>query len=184
MENDKNGREDRKRAVSERDALDLERFIKDLKKFLPTPLCSVTPLHIVLDINNSFEDFSGYNELEIVGESVETLFPESEHEKLAALKDRVLETDETVRGELSLKKQDGEVVPVSVTLMRRKDSEEDLIVGYFLAISDLSVLKKQQEELHEKIKQLEIFKALAVGREEKMVRLKEENRLLKEKLKE
>ena len=86
----------------------------------------------------------------------------------------------------------GKEIPVSVSSSIRKDKEGNFI-GYFVGITDISELKKFQKGLEEKIKErtkelqkrineLERFHRLTVGRELKMVGLKEEIKKLKEEL--
>ena len=63
--------------------------------------------------------------------------------------------------------------------MLRK-GEEGEVVGYFFGVFDLTEIKKKEEELQEKMEELEKFNRLAVGRELKMIELKEEIKKLKE----
>jgi len=83
-------------------------------------------------------------------------------------------------------------IPVSLSASIRKDQEKN-IIGYFLALLDISERKKFREELTRqvtektkelqgKIKELEKINRLTVGRELKMIELKKEIKTLKEEL--
>ena len=83
-------------------------------------------------------------------------------------------------------------IPVSLSTSIRRDQENN-IIGYFLALLDISERKKFREELTRqvtektkelqgKIKELEKINRLTVGRELKMIELKKEIKTLKEEL--
>ena len=172
------------------DLEDLEIYIEEFSTFLPLAVCTVSLVGIIININKAFEDLTGYKSIEIVGKPLITVFLEKkEVEKMA---DEILKK-EFIRGrELTLILKGGKEIPVSVSSSIRKDKEGNFI-GYFVGITDISELKKFQKGLEEKIKErtkelqkrineLERFHRLTVGRELKMVGLKEEIKKLKEEL--
>jgi len=172
------------------DLEDLEIYIEEFSTFLPIAVCTVNLVGIIININKAFEDLTGYKSIEIVGKPLITVFLEKkEVEKMA---DEILKK-EFIRGrELTLILKGGKEIPVSVSSSIRKDKEGNFI-GYFVGITDISELKKFQKGLEEKIKErtkelqkrineLERFHRLTVGRELKMVGLKEEIKKLKEEL--
>lgn len=67
---------------------------------------------------------------------------------------------------------------VSLSAVARQD-EDGSIVGYFFAFTDIRERKQFESELKERIEELEKFQNLAIGRELKMVELKEEIAKLK-----
>ncbi len=160
---------------------DLKGYISDLRTFLPVPVCYINPVNIILDINESFERLFHYRETEIIGEKLEKLFayPQEaeEIEKEISRKERI-QNRETI----FLTKERKEI-PVSISLMQRKDKDGNFI-GYFLSIADLREMKRIQNELQEKIEEMEKFHKLTMGREEKILELKEKIRRLKEELEE
>ena len=92
--------------------------------------------------------------------------------------------------ELTLISKGKKEIPVSLSVSGRKD-EAGNFIGYFVALSDITRIKKYREsleeqvkertkELREKIWELEKFQKIAVGRELKMVELKEEIKKIKE----
>jgi len=160
---------------------DLKGYISDLRTFLPVPICYINPVNIILDINESFERLFHYGETEIIGEKLEKLFayPQEaeEIEKEISRKERI-QNRETI----FLTKERKEI-PVSISLMQRKDKDGNFI-GYFLSIADLREMKRIQNELQEKIEEMEKFHKLTIGREEKILELKEKIRRLEEELEE
>lgn len=186
---DKNKKRDFKEDISE-ELEELERYIEELSTFMPLPFCTVNPTGMILNINKAFSDMTGYGDLEIVGEPVSKLFKnESEAQ---ALEEIVLKGDLVRRKEMVLVTNKGTTVEVNVSSSLRKDRENN-IIGYFLAFSDISELKKLQKnlekkveertrQLKEKIDEMERFNRLAVGREIKMVELKQEIENLRNQL--
>ena len=172
------------------DLRDLERYIEEFSTFLPLAVCTANPLGIIININQAFQNLTGYDTTAIVGELAINLFS---NKKEAETLEKTVFKEKTVRTkELILLTKEKKEIPVSVSASTRED-ETGNIIGYFLAISDISEFKKLQEgleekveertqELQEKIEELERFQRLAVGRELKMVVLKEEIQKLKEEL--
>jgi len=172
------------------DLRDLERYIEEFSTFLPLAVCTANPLGIIININQAFQNLTGYGATEIVGELAINLF--SNKKEAETLEKTVFKEKTAVTKELILLTKEKKEIPVSVSASARED-ETGNIIGYFLAISDISEFKKLQEgleekvkgrtqELQEKIEELERLQRLAVGRELKMVALKEEIEKLKEEL--
>lgn len=158
---------------------DLEWFIEDFSTFLPLAVCTVNSLGIITNVNKAFEVLTGYGTLEVVREKLEKVFPESkdiEKIKSKAKKESVFQT------ELNVLCKNGKNIPVSLSIAARKTKDGEFI-GYFVALTDIAEFKKLQtsleeqvaektKELQEKLKALERFTKLTVGRELKMVELK------------
>jgi len=72
-------------------------------------------------------------------------------------------------------------IPINASAKIRKDETGEYI-GYFFALVDLTEIKEKEKELREKVEELETFNKLAVGRELKMIKLKEEIKELKNQL--
>lgn len=166
---------------------ELERYIEELSTFLPLPFCIVNPSGVILNINQTFTDLTGYNNLEIIGEKMNHLFDKKK--EAGDLERRILKEGLVKNQEMTLITKSKVPVIVNVSGSVRKDREGNFI-GYFLAFSDISELKKLQKELEqkveertrqykEKMEELEKFNKLAVGRELKMVELKQEIEKLK-----
>ena len=130
--------------------LTLESYIKDFWQFLPLPVCYVNPLHIVLDVDESFIKFSKYASTEIIGEDLGKLFADPP-EKIEDLKKDILAKEIISNREMIFLTKDKESIPVDISIIPRKD-EKGVIIGYFLSITDISESKKFQQELEEKVK--------------------------------
>ncbi|PIS38652.1 MAG: hypothetical protein COT34_02545 [Candidatus Nealsonbacteria bacterium CG08_land_8_20_14_0_20_43_11] len=165
----------------EEDLADLQKYIEDLTMFLPLAFCAVNPFSIILGVNQAFQDLTGYEEMEAIGNEIDFLF--LEQEKLLIFKKKVAAESKRITGEFTLLRKDSKQIPVSLSGLARR-GEKGEFLGYFLIISDISETKKFQEELEkkveerteelqEKIKELETFNKSVVGRELRMVKLKE-----------
>ena len=169
---------------------ELEAYIQELSAFLPLPFCIVNPTGMILNINQAFSDLTGYDDLEIVGEEVNRLFKDGR--EIESLKEKIIK-EKIIRGqEMTLITKAKNQILVSASARIRKD-KEDNVIGYFLAFSDITELKKLQKDLEkkveertgqlkEKIDEMERFNRLAVGREMKMVELKQEIENLRNQL--
>ena len=171
---------------------DLEGFLKDLWQFLPLPVCYINPNLIILDVNLALEKLLGFQPMELIGKKVEIFFAKKSLAK--EIFQNLSKKKKPLRreGEFLTKRGKRKEVTISITL--RQDSQGH-IFGYYLAFSDISELKKLQhslkekvrgrtKQLQERIEELEKFQKVTVGREIKMVELKEEVSRLKRELKE
>lgn len=181
----------KKKIQAEEEIRGLESYIRDFWQFLPLPVCYINPLNIVLDIDEIFSKFSGYQPNEIIGEDLGKLFSDSE--KAEELKKEILEKETVSSRELVFLAKDKKEIPVSISAMQRKD-EKGNFIGYFFSLVDISESKKFQErlkkeiekkteDLKEKIGELERMNKIMIGRELKMVELKEKIKQLEKQLK-
>lgn len=160
---------------------ELEWYIDDFSTFLPLAVCTLNPLGVVVNINKAFEILTGKEDLEVVRELAEGLFKEKGEFK------KILEKAKSKKAvqqkELVLISKDKKEIIVSVSVSLRED-KGGLFEGYFVALTDITELKKLQtnlesqvaektKELQEKLRALEKFTQLTVGRELKMVELKD-----------
>jgi len=169
---------------------DLEQYIEELSSFLPLAVCTLSPIGNLIDANKAFEKISQFSSLEITGKNLETIFLEKEEIQ------RIIKETER-KGMIEGKKftlltKSKEKIPVNLSLAVRKN-REGAFCGFFVAISDISELKEFQEKLEEKVKErtkelqerveeLERLHRLTVGRELKMMELKEEIKKLNTEL--
>jgi len=146
-------KQDEKQILSQRltdDLENLERYIEELSVFLPLAVCTVNPAGIIVDINQATKDLTGYNEGDIIGQGIEVLFKDKELAKefLSQALDKGLVKNQ----EIILLAQDKKEIMVSISGAARKDNQGD-IIGLFLAISDITQIKKSQENLEDKVKE-------------------------------
>ncbi len=160
---------------------DLERYIEELTSFLPVSVCISSPIGIIIDINKAFQKLTGFSEIEVVGKPFKDIFLEKNNAKKVLEKTQEKKSVKEV--ELTLISKDKENIPVSVFASMRKDVDGNFI-GYFLALLDIAEVKKYREELEklvedrtkelqERIEEMEKLQKLTIGREIKMVELKE-----------
>lgn len=169
------------------DLEDLQLYLDEFSNFLPLPVVSANPLNFVLYINKAFENLVGSSETKILGTSVDKFFPEKK--KLAEAQKKMLKGEKVEGKEMILLAKKKKKISVNVYFAPRKDKEGN-IIGYFIGLFDITDFKKLQKTLEKKVKQrtkelqerideLEKFHKLAVGRELKMIELKEEIKKLK-----
>lgn len=171
------------------DLEDLESFFKDLWNFFPLPICYLNPLLIILDVNSALEKFFGYKKTEIIGKEAKIFFRKRTLYK--KIFQKVATEKKSLRKEEKVITKKGEkVVKVSVSA---RWSQKGEIIAYYLAFSDITELKKLQEELEEKVeertkelrarlRELERFQKITVGRELKMIELKKELQQAREEI--
>ncbi len=129
----------------------LESYIKDFWRFLPLPICNLSPLHLILDIDQRMQDFSGYSSGEIIGELVDKIFTNQDQE-LAVFKKTSLEKGLVDTKRMLMVTKDKEIIPVNLFAMARRDENND-VIGYFLALSDIREAEKMQATLEYKVKE-------------------------------
>jgi len=184
-------KEDEKIRMLKEDLEDLKMYIKEFSDFLPLPVCTVNPIGIIVDINKAVEVLTGYTTFELVGQDISIIFLEKkEIEEI----EEIIKQKGTESRELNLLTKENKKIPVRIYASIRKDREGNYL-GYFLAFFDISEIKALQEsleekvrertkELQEKIRELEKFYKITLGRELKMIELKKEIKRLKKELKE
>ncbi len=129
---------------------DLRRYIEDFTSFLPLAFCMVNPLDYILDSNKAFQDMTGYEKMEIIGNNVDTLF--TNKGKTEAFIARVVSRKGVVEEEMNLLTKEKREIPVKVSALSRKDDEGNFS-GYFLTVTDITESKRFEEELERKIKE-------------------------------
>jgi len=172
------------------DVEDLQRYMNEFASFLPVAVFDVTLIGIIIFINKAFQELTSYREIDIVGEPIETIFLEKK--EIKKIIDEISKKEVVKAKELTLLSKKKKKIPVSIAGSVRKDRQGN-IIGYFISIIDISVSKKLQEELEqrvqertkelqERVEELEKFHRLTVGRELRMIELKTEIKGLKEEL--
>ncbi len=132
------------------DLNDLENYLKELFEFLPLGVATISFSGVIVRTNRALEKLTGYSLTEMVGEPLEKIF--FEKEQIKKLKDELLKKEAVKNRELNLFTSKGRKIPVTLSLVAEKDKENN-INGYFLAVLDISELKKLQEGLEEKVKE-------------------------------
>lgn len=143
-----------------------ENYFKDFLNFLPMAVCFVDKKGYMIDVNRQMEMMLGYKRHELVDSKLDKIFSEAETKKIL---------DQDLNGEEFLLKGKKEDIPVNLFRQEREEDQE-----IFIAFSNLSQAKKIEQEVEEKVKELERFNRLATGRELRMVELKREKAKLQE----
>jgi len=125
------------------DLLLLERYIRDLFTFFPLPVCFVSPLGVIFEVNPAFEKAIGYTSYEIVGKPIENFF---EKEKIEALTKEILKGGSIEAREVSFFAKEGKKIDVSIFGQTRKN-EQGEITGFFLGFFDLTKIRKTESDL-------------------------------------
>jgi PAS domain S-box-containing protein len=144
-------REQEKISILLEDLASLESYARDLLNFLPLPVCLVSSIGIILEANPALEKISGYKIEEAIGKPIEDIFVKEEIEEVSKA---TLEKGFIKGKEINLLTKDKRKIPVSVSTLLRK-SEEGEIIGYFLALFDLTDIKKAEAEIKKKVEELE-----------------------------
>ncbi|XOB41230.1 MAG: ATP-binding protein [Candidatus Nealsonbacteria bacterium] len=137
--------EEKKLSLLADDLASLESYIHDLFSFSPLPICFVSPIGVVLEINPAFENISGFKSYEIIGEAIEKVFKKDEAENLT--KD-TLEKGIVKGKEMTFSPKGKEKIFIQAFTRVRKD-EKGEVVGYFLGLFDLTKIKEGERELRE-----------------------------------
>lgn len=169
----------------ERELNDLAVYIQDLWRFYPTPLAYLNPQGTVLDVDSALVELLGLPPEALIGSRLHDFSPR--REEILSLQAETIAAGSLTSREAVLRDREGKEKAVEVSTMVRKD-EEGNVIGYFIALIDVSERKKAEalisesnRQLKEKINELETFYKVAVGRENKMIDLEQEvDDLLKE----
>lgn len=162
------------------DLEDLESYIREFSAFLPLAVCTVNPLGRIVNINKAAEVLTGYLSFEVVGEFIIIIFLEKE--KIKKIEKEIIKIKSVHNIGLTLITKKEKKIPVSASISAREDIRGNFI-GYFIAFSNISEIKALQQdlekkvsqrtrELRERINELETFRKVTIGRELKMLELK------------
>ncbi|MCD4705729.1 PAS domain S-box protein [bacterium] len=132
------------------DLENLERYIEEYSLFLPLTVFSVNPVGIIVDINQAGKKLSGYQEIELIGSDIETIFKDSK--KIKNFFNQIIKKGEEQKKEMILITKNKKEIPVRISASIRKDQENNTI-GCFIALNDITEVKKFQEKLENKVKQ-------------------------------
>jgi len=134
----------------EEDLEDLEMYIREFSSFLPLAVCTVNPPKIIIDVNQAFQALTGFGFLNIISEPLENIFLEKK--EIDNLLEKAREGKTPVTKELTLISKEKKMIPVEISISTRED-EAGKFIGYFLALSNISEVKKSREELEKKVEE-------------------------------
>ncbi|MFA6169764.1 MAG: PAS domain-containing protein [Candidatus Margulisiibacteriota bacterium] len=130
--------------VSEKELLQISDYLEDIWRFLPIPIVHVSPVGVITDAGRETSDFLGYPKDEIIGRRfVDFIGSEAEAN---GIMNEVLSNGQVKNREIKIRKKSGEMPPVIVNGLLRKDAEGK-IVGFFVSLVDVTESKKAEEKL-------------------------------------
>jgi PAS domain S-box-containing protein len=130
-----------------------------------------------LEVNDAMCEILDLSREEIVAKDFWD-FLDEENRQIVREQNRIRKTGEKNMYEVSLLRSDGSLVPCLNNASPLFDRDGNKI-GSFGMFTEISDRKKIEEELRQNVDELERFNKLAIGREKKMIQLKEEiNELL------
>ena len=133
------------------DLEELERYIEELSSFLPLAVCTINPSGVVLVVNSAFQNLTGYREVEIIGEKVDSLFlNKKDFQNL--IESKTLKEKTILTRRMTLSKKEGGKIPVNMAISIRRNKEGNFL-GHFIALSDISEFEKLKQGLEEKVKE-------------------------------
>jgi PAS domain S-box-containing protein len=150
--------EDKKNGISkEQEILEesfkkLEKYLDELKESYPVPICALSLFGVIVDINKTAEDLTGYKDSELKGKPVEILFS-SEKEIIQLIKE-ARGKEKAEKKEVFLVDRSKREIPVSVSISLKKNTEGNP-VGYFLTLTDITTAKEYQRDLEKRTRDLE-----------------------------
>jgi PAS domain S-box-containing protein len=149
------------------------KFLASIVKNIPDAVCSIDLNGNVVSWNEGAEEMLGYKAEEILGRPFTITIPNELAQKELDHCIRTLNTEGFFTGyETSRLARDGTIIPIEMTAVALKDKEQH-VTNYTSIMRNISKRKAAQEEIKKRVKELEEFYDIAVGREIRMKELKE-----------
>jgi len=158
------------------------RLLASIVNHIPDAICSMDINGNVTSWNEGAEQMLGYKSEEILGKPFAVTVPPEMARKELDHCIGILNAEGFFTGYESLRlAKDGRTVPVEITAVALRDEEKN-ITNYTSIMRNISKRKTAQEELRKRVKELEEFYDMAVGRELRMKELKDEMEELREEM--
>jgi PAS domain S-box-containing protein len=155
---------------------DLEKFQK-IFELAPDPMYLIDIKGSLVDGNKAAEEFIGYKREEFLGKNLlKGLLPPRDVPKVLKLVIQGILGKKMIKSvEVALNRKDGSQVQVEISGAPVKFGNQIVLIGI---ARDITERKRVGNELRDKNEELEKFHKLAVGREVKMIELKDRIREL------
>lgn len=158
------------------------KLLASIVKHIPDAICSMDIKGNVTSWNEGAEQMLGYKTEEILGNSFAMTVPPELARKELDHCIGILNAEGFFTGYESLRlAKNGTIVPVEITAVALRDEEKN-ITNYTSIMRNISKRKTAQEEIRKRVKELEEFYDMAVGRELRMKELKDEMEELREEI--
>lgn len=132
----------------------------------------------VIDVNENACKTLGYTREELIGANL-SMIDSEENKRLLSERMSQLLKENSILFEGQHVRKDGRILPVEISAKVVTREGSGIIQGF---VRDISDRKKTEEEIGQRIQELEDFYDMAIGRELRMIELKEEIEKLKEEL--
>ncbi len=169
---------------------ELEKKLRETGDFLNNIIKSSGDAIIATDLegrvtfwSQGAEDMFGFTAEEVMGRSIYDLYPEEFRDKRRRMEEFLLEyPEDSIRNyRMKIYRKDGRLIDISLSLSLLRDAGGRPI-GMVGISKDITREVKAEEELKRKMRELEDFYNMAIGREMKMIELKNEIEKLREEL--
>jgi len=132
----------------------------------------------IIDVNENACKMLGYKREELIGANLSMIDSEENTRQLPERMKQLLDKDSILFKGQHVRK-DSSMIPVEVSAKVVTREGNGIIQGF---VRDITERKQAEEEIQQRIKELEDFYDMAIGRELRMIELKEEVENLKEEL--
>jgi PAS domain S-box-containing protein len=132
----------------------------------------------IIDVNENACRLLGYKREELIGTNLSMIDSEVNKRLLPERMNQLLK-DNSILFDGQHVRKDGSMLPVEISVKVVTREGSGIIQGF---VRDISDRKKTEEEIRQRIQELEDFYDMAIGRELRMIELKEEIEKLKEEL--
>jgi PAS domain S-box-containing protein len=156
---------------------DTEMWFRGIIESAPDGMLVIDEQGDIILVNRILEDMFGYGTGELLGKKIETLVPESVRARHVELRDHFMQKGlirQFGRGlDLRGARRDGSEFPVEIglALLPAMGTRGRSVCA---SVRDITERKQIEEERRQHMEELERFEKLTVGREEKMITLKQE----------
>ncbi len=143
-----NGTRTKNILISKRELFELEDYIRQIWQFLPIPIAFISPLGIILEVDEHVETLLGCPREELVGKSLLDFC--SEKENIVRIQEQTLNGNPVKNNEeCSLVNTQGQKISVGISTLARMDEELEEPVGYFIAFMDITKRKQAEQRIEE-----------------------------------
>lgn len=158
-----------------------EEFLLNVINSISDPIFVKDENHRWVLLNNSFCIFVGHKKEEMLGKSDYDIFPKEQADIFWQKDDEVLKSEKTNTNEETITDSKGEMrIIVTKKSVYTKHLGEKYIVG---VIRNITEIKKVEMSNRTHMVEFEKLNRIMMGREQKMIELKNEIEILKERLK-
>jgi PAS domain S-box-containing protein/putative nucleotidyltransferase with HDIG domain len=130
--------------MTTKELIELENYINAIWQFLPLPIAYVTPLGVIVDIDEACEKLFELPQEKIIGHSLAEFCVPTE--QITKIQKQTLDFGFVKNQESILRTKTGKVIPVSISTLARRDEYNEAI-GFFIAFVDMVHRKEIENTL-------------------------------------